>query len=72
MPNASVGVGDDVQLQCQVEGRGLEAGWILSELEETATVTVSSPALSRHHAGPCPQERPGQGPGDKERRRDLD
>ncbi|ELK02721.1 High affinity nerve growth factor receptor [Pteropus alecto] len=41
MPNASVGVGDDVQLQCQVEGRGLEAGWILSELEETATVTES-------------------------------
>ncbi|XP_036090686.1 high affinity nerve growth factor receptor isoform X2 [Rousettus aegyptiacus] len=40
-PNASVGVGDDVLLQCQVEGRGVAAGWILSELEETATVTES-------------------------------
>ncbi|XP_039107243.1 high affinity nerve growth factor receptor [Hyaena hyaena] len=42
MPNASVDVGDDVWLQCQVEGRGLEqAGWILTELEESATVTQS-------------------------------
>uniref|UniRef100_A0A667HVK6 Tyrosine-protein kinase receptor n=1 Tax=Lynx canadensis TaxID=61383 RepID=A0A667HVK6_LYNCA len=41
-PNASVNVGDDVLLQCQVEGRGLEqAGWILTELEESATVTQS-------------------------------
>ncbi|XP_042832225.1 high affinity nerve growth factor receptor [Panthera tigris] len=41
-PNASVNVGDDVSLQCQVEGRGLEqAGWILTELEESATVTQS-------------------------------
>lgn len=47
MPNASVGVGDDVLLQCQVEGRGLEAGWILSELEQTATVTVRSAARRR-------------------------
>lgn len=61
-PNASVGVGDDVLLQCQVEGRGVAAGWILSELEETATVTVRSP---------CPQEGPGQSTGDKERGRDL-
>ncbi|XP_021564107.1 high affinity nerve growth factor receptor [Carlito syrichta] len=39
MPNASVDVGDDVWLECQVEGRGLEqAGWILTELEESATV----------------------------------
>ncbi|XP_053463257.1 high affinity nerve growth factor receptor isoform X2 [Nycticebus coucang] len=42
MPNASVDVGDDVFLQCQVEGRGLErAGWILEELEGSATVTKS-------------------------------
>uniref|UniRef100_A0A8C0JVD0 Tyrosine-protein kinase receptor n=1 Tax=Canis lupus dingo TaxID=286419 RepID=A0A8C0JVD0_CANLU len=42
MPNASVEVGDDVLLQCQVEGRGLErAGWILPEVEELATVTQS-------------------------------
>lgn len=46
MPNASVGVGDDVLLQCQVEGRGLEAGWILSELEQTATVTVRRAAAA--------------------------
>lgn len=53
MPNASVGVGDDVLLQCQVEGRGLEAGWILSELEQTATVTVRSAAA----AVPAPDPR---------------
>ncbi|XP_008568505.1 PREDICTED: high affinity nerve growth factor receptor isoform X2 [Galeopterus variegatus] len=42
MSNASVNVGDDVMLQCQVEGQGLEqAGWILSELEESATVMKS-------------------------------
>ncbi|XP_029791805.1 high affinity nerve growth factor receptor isoform X1 [Suricata suricatta] len=42
MPNASVDVGDDVWLQCQVQGRGLEkAGWILTEVEELATVTQS-------------------------------
>uniref|UniRef100_A0A8C3WM18 Tyrosine-protein kinase receptor n=1 Tax=Catagonus wagneri TaxID=51154 RepID=A0A8C3WM18_9CETA len=42
MPNASVDVGDDVLLQCQVEGQGLEqAGWILTDLEESATVTQS-------------------------------
>uniref|UniRef100_A0A8I3NQY5 Tyrosine-protein kinase receptor n=1 Tax=Canis lupus familiaris TaxID=9615 RepID=A0A8I3NQY5_CANLF len=42
MPNASVEVGDDVLLQCQVEGQGLErAGWILPEVEELATVTQS-------------------------------
>lgn len=52
MPNASVDVGDDVWLQCQVEGRGLEqAGWILTELEESATVTVRSP-------GPPPRPLP--------------
>ncbi|XP_053771744.1 high affinity nerve growth factor receptor [Desmodus rotundus] len=42
MPNASVNVGDDVWLQCQVEGQGLEqADWITAELEESATVTKS-------------------------------
>ncbi|XP_004436300.1 PREDICTED: high affinity nerve growth factor receptor [Ceratotherium simum simum] len=42
VPNASVDVGDDVWLQCQVEGQGLEqAGWILTELEESATVMQS-------------------------------
>nr|XP_031291913.1 high affinity nerve growth factor receptor [Camelus dromedarius] len=42
MPNASVDVGDDVLLQCQVEGQGLEqAGWVLTELEESATVMQS-------------------------------
>ncbi|XP_007110395.1 high affinity nerve growth factor receptor isoform X1 [Physeter macrocephalus] len=42
MPNASVDVGDDVLLQCQVEGQDLEqAGWILTELEESATVMQS-------------------------------
>ncbi|XP_066117866.1 high affinity nerve growth factor receptor [Saccopteryx bilineata] len=39
MPNASVDVGDNVLLQCQVEGRGLEkGGWILPELEESVTM----------------------------------
>ncbi|XP_012375948.2 high affinity nerve growth factor receptor isoform X2 [Dasypus novemcinctus] len=42
MSNASVHVGDDVWLQCQVEGQGLEqAGWIITELEEAATVMQS-------------------------------
>ncbi|KAM7055400.1 high affinity nerve growth factor receptor isoform 1-T1 [Molossus nigricans] len=42
MPNASVDVGDSVWLQCQVEGQGLkQAGWIFTELEESATVTQS-------------------------------
>ncbi|XP_037681621.1 high affinity nerve growth factor receptor [Choloepus didactylus] len=42
MPNASVDVGDDVLLQCQVEGQGLkQAGWIVAELEEAATVMQS-------------------------------
>nr|XP_003937906.1 high affinity nerve growth factor receptor isoform X1 [Saimiri boliviensis boliviensis] len=42
VPNASVDVGDDVPLRCQVEGRGLEqAGWILTELEQSATVMKS-------------------------------
>ncbi|XP_022346514.1 high affinity nerve growth factor receptor isoform X2 [Enhydra lutris kenyoni] len=42
MPNTSVDVGDDVSLQCLVEGRDLEgAGWILTELEELVTVTQS-------------------------------
>ncbi|VTJ69248.1 Hypothetical predicted protein [Marmota monax] len=42
MPNASVEVGDDVLLQCHVEGQGLQqAGWILTELEGSATVTKS-------------------------------
>ena len=45
MPNASVNVGDNVWLQCQVEGQGLEqADWITAELEESATVTVRSPS----------------------------
>lgn len=45
MPNVSVDVGDDVLLQCQVEGQGLEqAGWIFTELEESATVMVRSPS----------------------------
>lgn len=47
MPNDSVEVGDDVFLQCQVEGQTLQqAGWILTELEGTATVKV------RSHAAP--------------------
>ncbi|DAA31832.1 TPA: neurotrophic tyrosine kinase, receptor, type 1 isoform 1 [Bos taurus] len=42
MSNASVDVGADVLLQCQVEGQGLEqAGWILTELEGSATVMES-------------------------------
>uniref|UniRef100_A0A8C8ZEA7 Tyrosine-protein kinase receptor n=1 Tax=Prolemur simus TaxID=1328070 RepID=A0A8C8ZEA7_PROSS len=42
MPNASVDVGDDVLLRCQVEGRGLkQADWILTELEGSATVMKS-------------------------------
>uniref|UniRef100_A0A8C4MHD2 Neurotrophic receptor tyrosine kinase 1 n=1 Tax=Equus asinus asinus TaxID=83772 RepID=A0A8C4MHD2_EQUAS len=46
VPNASVDVGDNVWLQCQVEGQGLEqAGWILTELEESATV-MSQPACT--------------------------
>lgn len=70
-PNASVNVGDDVLLQCQVEGRGLEqAGWILTELEESATVTVRS-AVSHPHPPslvllfPASQERLGQDTGPK-------
>lgn len=47
MSNASVDVGADVLLQCQVEGQGLEqAGWILTELEGSATVMVRSPPPS--------------------------
>lgn len=43
MPNDSVEVGDDVFLQCQVEGLALQrAGWILTELEGAATVKVRS------------------------------
>lgn len=46
MPNDSVEVGDDVFLQCQVEGQTLQqAGWILTELEGTATVKVRSHAV---------------------------
>ncbi|KAM5256249.1 high affinity nerve growth factor receptor isoform 1-T1 [Ctenodactylus gundi] len=42
MSNASVEVGDDVLLQCHVEGRDLQqAGWILTELQESATVMKS-------------------------------
>lgn len=45
MPNDSVKVGDDVFLQCQVEGQALQqAGWILTELEGIATMKVRSPA----------------------------
>lgn len=68
MPNATVDVGDDMLLQCQVEGRDLEgAGWIFTELEESARETVRSPAL----APPLPrsQETPAQGTGDKEGKR---
>uniref|UniRef100_A0A8C9QR99 Growth factor receptor NTRK leucine rich repeat C-terminal domain-containing protein n=1 Tax=Spermophilus dauricus TaxID=99837 RepID=A0A8C9QR99_SPEDA len=44
MPNASVEVGDDVLLQCHVEGQGLQqAGWILTELEGSA---MSRPVCS--------------------------
>lgn len=43
MANDSVEVGDDVLLQCQVEGQALQqAGWILTELEGAATVKVRS------------------------------
>lgn len=60
MPNASVDVGDNVSLQCLVEGQGLEgAGWILTELEELATVTVRSPSPPR----PCPSSSPLPGRG---------
>ncbi|XP_055452592.1 high affinity nerve growth factor receptor isoform X2 [Psammomys obesus] len=48
MPNDLVKVGDDVFLQCQVEGQALQqAGWILTELEGTATVkkSVDLPSL---------------------------
>ncbi|KAG8519996.1 High affinity nerve growth factor receptor, partial [Galemys pyrenaicus] len=42
MSSASVAMGDNVWLQCQVEGRDLQqAGWILADLEESATVTQS-------------------------------
>ncbi|XP_007641698.1 high affinity nerve growth factor receptor isoform X2 [Cricetulus griseus] len=42
MPNDSVKVGDDVFLQCQVEGQALQqAGWILTELEGIATMKKS-------------------------------
>ncbi|OWK05169.1 hypothetical protein Celaphus_00001879 [Cervus elaphus hippelaphus] len=42
MSNASVEVGADVLLQCQVEGQNLEqADWILTELEGSATVMKS-------------------------------
>ncbi|XP_048214167.1 high affinity nerve growth factor receptor [Perognathus longimembris pacificus] len=42
VPNTSVEVGDDVLLQCHVTGQGLhDAGWILTELEGTATVMTS-------------------------------
>lgn len=41
MSNASVDVGADVWLQCQVEGQDLEqAGWILTEVDRSATVMV--------------------------------
>lgn len=52
MSNASVDVGADVWLQCQVEGQDLEqAGWILTEVDGSATVMVRSPPLS---PPPCP------------------
>lgn len=42
MSNASVDVGADVWLQCQVEGQDLEqAGWILTEVDGSATVMQS-------------------------------
>jgi hypothetical protein len=57
MPNTTVEVGDDVLLQCHVEGRALQqAGWILTELEGTATVMV------RNSEAPIPvHERQRQG-----------
>nr|KAF6316342.1 neurotrophic receptor tyrosine kinase 1 [Pipistrellus kuhlii] len=46
-PNASVDVGDDVVLQCQVEGQNVtETGWIVTELEEVATVVQSGNGTS--------------------------
>ncbi|KFO24876.1 High affinity nerve growth factor receptor [Fukomys damarensis] len=40
--NASVDVGDSVLLRCRVQGRDLQqAGWILSEVQESATVMKS-------------------------------
>ncbi|XP_054568232.1 high affinity nerve growth factor receptor [Eptesicus fuscus] len=40
-PNASVDAGDDVVLQCQVEGQDVtETGWIVTELEASATVVA--------------------------------
>lgn len=66
-PNASVGVGDDVVLQCQVEGQNVtETGWIVTELEESATVVVSGPSPSRPL--PSPQS-PGRSTGDTDRKR---
>ncbi|XP_069846327.1 high affinity nerve growth factor receptor isoform X1 [Dipodomys merriami] len=42
MPNTSVEVGDSVLLQCHVSGQGpQDAGWILTELDGTATVMTS-------------------------------
>ncbi|XP_060057622.1 high affinity nerve growth factor receptor isoform X2 [Erinaceus europaeus] len=42
MTNTSVDVGDDVWLQCQVEGQDLQqAGWTVAELEESAIVKQS-------------------------------
>ncbi|XP_005080157.1 high affinity nerve growth factor receptor isoform X2 [Mesocricetus auratus] len=42
MPNDSAKVGDDVFLQCQVEGQALQqAGWVLTELEGIATMKRS-------------------------------
>lgn len=64
-PNASVDVGDDVVLQCQVEGQDVtETGWIVTELEEVATVVVSGPSP------PLPTPRsPGRSTGDTGRKR---
>lgn len=65
VPNASVDVGDDVLLWCQVEGRGLEqAGWILTELEQSATVMVRSPS-------PAAPKRSRQSTGDKDGERET-
>lgn len=64
MPNASVDVGDDVVLQCQVEGRGLEqAGWSVAELEEAATATVRSPSLPHSPSSPLPRRGLGRAEG---------
>lgn len=44
VPNVSVDVGNNVSLQCQVEGRDLKkAGWNEVELKSSAMVIVSSP-----------------------------